>query len=103
MKTGIEAIAQERKEQIEKHGRTIEDDYMYNSSWPLALAKAASSLTMQPVSDLVVHYGKPDEWHQGIWEKMCRKPYKERLAIAGALIAAEYDRVQFEENLVKQQ
>lgn len=30
MQTGIELIAKERQEQIEKHGRTIESDVMNN-------------------------------------------------------------------------
>lgn len=103
MNSGVELIAKERNEQLTKHGRTVEDDYMLNSSWPLPLTKAASSLTMQPVSSLVIDYGIPDGWDRATWAKMCGKTYKERLAIAGALIAAEIDRVQFEENLVRQQ
>jgi len=98
MKTGIEAIAQERKEQIEKHGRTVEDDLKLNSNWPLPLTKAASSLTMQPIG-LGTEFGKPEGWDEAIWQKMCAKTYKERLVIAGALIAAEYDRISLEEKL----
>jgi len=96
MKTGIEAIQQERNEQIHKHNRQVEDDLKYNSNFPLALTKAASSLTMQPIG-LASDFGKPEGWDEELWQKMCRKPYKERLAIAGALIAAEYDRISLEE------
>ena len=96
--TGIEAIAKERTEQLEKHGRTVEEDLQQNSGFPLALTKAASSLTMQPIG-LAVDFGKPTGWDEPTWLKMCSKPYKERLAIAGAFIAAEYDRISLEENL----
>lgn len=98
MKTGIEAITQERQEQLTKHNRTIEEDLKYNSNFPLPLTKAASSLTLQPIG-LGAEFGKPEGWDEAIWQKMCGKPYKERLAIAGAMIAAEYDRVSLEESL----
>lgn len=102
MKTGIEAITQERQEQLTKHNRTVEDDLKYNSSFPLALTYAAASLTLQPIG-LALEFGKPNGWDETTWKKMCAKPYKERLAIAGALIAAEYDRVSLEERLMEMQ
>ena len=37
----------------------------------------------------------PNGWDQEIWEKMIRKPHQERLIIAGALIAAELDRLNY--------
>lgn len=37
MKTGIQLIADERKEQIEKHGRSIERDTIENSNQQLSL------------------------------------------------------------------
>lgn len=92
--TGIELIAKERKEQIEKHGRSIHEDRVHNSELPYALTKAASSLTIYPMTTTVVEFGRPENWNKDIWEKMCKKKYKERLIIAGALIAAEIDRVQ---------
>lgn len=96
MKTGIELITQEREEQIQKHGRTPEHDKTFNNTWPPSLTKAASSLTVDPMTDLVAVYGKPDAWDDKIWRKMCSKTYKERLVIAGALIAAEIDRINIE-------
>ena len=33
-------------------------------------------------------------WDEDLWQKMCNKSYKDRLIIAGALIAAEIDRLQ---------
>lgn len=35
----------------------------------------------------------PTGWDKSIWAKMCSKSYKERLIMAGALIAAELDRL----------
>lgn len=40
MKTGIELIAEERREQIEKHGRTIERDILYNRTRQLSSGAA---------------------------------------------------------------
>ncbi len=36
-----------------------------------------------------------------IFTKMCYKPYEERLIIAGALIAAEIDRLQTENEILE--
>jgi hypothetical protein len=87
MKTGIELIAQERKEQIEKHGRTVRDDVRFNKVRQLASgAKRLIEINPDPLN-------APFDWDVDIWQKMCRKDYKERLVIAGALIAAEIDRL----------
>lgn len=90
MKTGIELIAEERQEQIEKHGRTIKEDAKYNCSQQLTMGAEA----------LICNNGAGDwnkfpmRWDDTICAKMINKPYKERLIIAGALIAAEIDRIQ---------
>ena len=89
-KTGIELIAEERQEQIEKHGRTIELDIKFNSQCQLAFA--AERLCI-PELDLY-NYQEPMNWDEDLWQKMCNKSYKDRLIIAGALIAAEIDRLQ---------
>jgi len=98
MKSGIELIAIERQEQIEKHGRTIERDAEENMCCELKIAASA----------LLEYNGDDDEeefislgsfpagWDSHLCEKMAHKPYKERLIIAGALIAAEIDRLQNE-------
>lgn len=89
---GVQLIAQEREEQIRKHGRTIGYDYANNTSKQLAVA--ATKLVDESVTEefRVMNF-KPGGWDQAIWEKMARKSYKERLIIAGALLAAEFDRV----------
>lgn len=97
--TGIELIAKERTEQIEKHGRSIEDDAKWNDRNELSIA--ASMLVVDyphvclEIEDVEENHC-PDGWDRSIWSKMVRKPYKERLIIAGALIAAEIDRLQLE-------
>ena len=86
MKTGIELIAQERKEQIEKHGRTVAYDIAENHSG--RLTDAAYGLIIHKYAFM------PDNWDREIVNKMLAKSYKDRLVIAGALIAAEIDRIQ---------
>lgn len=89
MKTGIELIAQERKEQIEKHGRTLKGDVEFNTQEQLT--DAAVRILGQ---EHLVSQRPPFGWDMSIWQRMRAKPYKERLIIAGALIAAEIDRLQ---------
>lgn len=94
-KTGVELIAVERQEQIEKHGRTLEHDIQINSDFQMI--KAVGMLIFTPTDegfDLMDHdIFLPDGWDKDIWMKMHGKPYKERLIIAGAFIAAELDRL----------
>lgn len=96
MKSGIELIAVERQEQIEKHGRTAETDELFNAGYQLC--KGASSLLFSPTDEgldlMSADLFRPKGWNKDIWDKMLGKPYKERLIIAGALIAAEIDRLQ---------
>lgn len=87
MKSGIELIAEERQEQIEKHGRTLLKDISQNNNGQLI--DGAIVLTKK-----IVGLPFPKEWDYAICDKMYQKPLKERLIIAGALIAAEIDRLQ---------
>jgi hypothetical protein len=94
---GVGLIAQERAEHITKHKITTATDEHYNPN--MELCKAATGLLFgeDSVSPhiLAARLGEmPDNWDL-VWEnKAIRKPYKERLIIAGALIAAEIDRLQ---------
>lgn len=92
MKAGIELIAQERKEQIEKHGRTIKRDVSENIDNQLMIA--AEILSEEYYEYHVSTIPPPPNRDRKIWIKMLSKPYKERLIIAGAFIAAEIDRLQ---------
>ena len=90
-KTGIELIAEERREQIEKHGRTVEKDVTHNSGVEKPLTKAAAALTVEFGVSLAQEAMRPSEWDPAIWTKMMSKPYKERLVIAGALLLRSTD------------
>ena len=92
MKTGIKLIAQERREQIEKHGRTLEKDKKFNCAGELALA--AEMLLASVHEGGIDPEDYPYGWDKEICDNMLRKDYKDRLIIAGALIAAEIDRLQ---------
>jgi len=88
-KSGIELIAEERREQLEKHGRTIDYDLKNNQFGQLSLA-AEYLITEDPHCELQ----QPHGWSETLWKKMKSKTELERLIIAGALIAAEIDRLQ---------
>lgn len=85
MNTGIELIAQERAEQINKHNRTIASDVTNNDERQLKMA--ATALLANEKSWF------PTDWDKNIRTKMFNKSYSEKLVIAGALIAAELDRI----------
>lgn len=91
MKTGIELIAQERAEQIRKHSRTTEWDIEANSRKELSLV--ALQLLAKEHSEQTNTDDFPENWDEEVCQKMLEKPYMERLIIAGALIAAEIDRL----------
>ena len=90
MKSGIELIANERAEQICKHGRTVERDVKENRFAQLIDGAMGLMLNTPKMSDI------PSHWDAALWQKMCNKSYTDRLIIAGALIAAELDRIHAE-------
>ena len=91
MKTGIEIIADERKRQVEIEGRTPKHDdiHIYEE-----LSMAAICYAM-PFSVRELRYALPVFWPFGFeyWKPSPLNRIKE-LAKAGALIAAEIDRIQ---------
>jgi len=90
--TGLGEIVQERQEQIEKHGRTVDWDVKTNNQCQLSIA--ASYLTKDiPIYRVEPEDILPEGWDLERWEKICAKPYMERLIIAGTFIAAELDRL----------
>ena len=93
MKSGIELIAYERQEQIIKYGSVIDEKARENGRYQLAIA--ASKLLAFP-AEVPNYQIPPTEWDIDVFKKMIEKPYKERLVIAGALIAAELDRLNTE-------
>ncbi|OJV17788.1 MAG: hypothetical protein BGO30_07535 [Bacteroidetes bacterium 41-46] len=93
MKTGIELIAEERQRQIEAEGWTAEHDKEEHAMGELALA--ASCYAMIP--ELRPSELPPSHWPWcGSWKPTPSDRIRE-LQKAGALIAAEIDRLQAEE------
>lgn len=91
--TGAELIAQERQKQIEEEKYDREGDKIFNSNEELAKAAVCYAL---PNDNKFYNYdGKPVLWP---WHKQHYKPsFNNRiheLIKAGALIAAEIDRLQ---------
>lgn len=95
---GSSLITKERDEQLNKHNRTVESDIENNSEFQLI--DAASALISPHVEGLEEMYVQtqsdypPVGWSSEDWIYLLKKPYKERLVIAGALIAAEIDRIE---------
>lgn len=89
--TGIQLIEKERTEQIQKHGRTIEKDVIENDSRQLSLG--ALMLLSVDYEEGIDSESYPDGWDKDICAKMIGKSYEERVIIAGALLAAELDRL----------
>lgn len=92
MKTGIELIAQERQEQIEKHGWNIEKDACYRNG---ELIQAALFCIDQE------RFKWPRKWILKFRTKILHKTRIDQLKVAGALIAAEIDRLLYIASLSK--
>lgn len=93
--TGVNLIAQERQKQIDKHGFTgkhhVDHPEWYDND---QLQIAATTLLMHELQEVVyVDENLPDGWDLEWFEDLNRRQHKERLIIAGALIAAELDRL----------
>lgn len=95
--TGLELICQERAEHFSKHNRSAEQDKLTNFEYQLPdAASALIAPVPEGMEETFVNVNKdypPIGWDKAIWENMLKKPYKERLVIAGSLIAAEIDRI----------
>jgi len=89
--TGAEKISEERHEQLFIHRISIEQDAKYNSEGQLA--EGARGITLADIEER--RKAIPNNWEVPLWEKMIAKDYKSRVAIAGALLAAEIDRLNF--------
>lgn len=82
---GVAAIALERRKQIAK-GRSLE----YDKQWKLEQLKVGAVALL--VADTML-LDTPTGWDEEAFKNLRRKPYKDRLRIAGAFIAAELDRI----------
>ena len=83
MKSGIGLIANERQEQITKHQQSILDDVNENPDGRLVNGAIRLLRLEEP----------PEGWDIDRFNKMKSKSRKERIIIAGALLAAELDRI----------
>lgn len=92
MITGVGLIADERAEQITKHGRTVELDKQNNIEFQLIDAVNVL-ITPEENREYLESSDPPVGWDTKVWKHILSKPYKERLVIAGAFIAAEIDRI----------
>lgn len=88
--SGIKRIAAERLEHSEKHDRTVASDKVKNNDGQLR--RGARKLSVDDPK--VLHNYPPEGWDKKEWIKMCNKPYVERLAVIGSLVAAEIDRIE---------
>lgn len=106
MKSGIELITEERQKQIDKHGFTAEHHALNSDKWysQNQLSKCASYLLHQELlegaKESLIDLGKSSiaNWDKDWFENMMNRSDKERLIIAGALIAAELDRLEYLDN-----
>ena len=101
METGIELIANERQKQIEKYGFTAEH-HVNHPEWysEKQLTSAAHMIEAYDKNDGINSIYRdmcPLNWDLEWWQRLCDKPYEERLIISGAFIAAEIDRIGFKE------
>lgn len=92
MKTGIELFKDERNHQIEKYGFTGE----HHANHPEWYDQGQLTEAARYLSDKFIHTNLyfPKNWDKDWFFKLCARDYKERLIIAGALFAAEIDRIQ---------
>lgn len=102
MKTGIELISEERARQIEQFGWDAEHDAAHNMG---ELASAAACYALNEKQRKQVEFGVldiPSFWpFSRYWWKPSPQDRKRELVKAGALIAAELDRIINEENKCK--
>lgn len=109
MKTGIELITEERQKQIDKHGFTAEHHALNSEKWydknQLTACAALLLYRFDPedegLKESIIMLGEPQlkNWDLDWFRNMMDRSDNERLIIAGALIAAELDRLNYiEEN-----
>jgi len=94
-KTGIELIAQERKEQIEKHGWSIEHDKDYSNGQLIQAAEFCREQAYNSTTGCKTEACKwPDGWIKHFENKVRSKDFVSQLIVAGAFYMAENDRLE---------
>ena len=95
METGVELITIERKRQIEQEGWTVEHDRKQVND---ELAIVASIYALPPYCrDITLRARFPETWSYEWWKPTPEDRVRE-LVKAGALIAAEIDRLNYKSN-----
>lgn len=87
---GAQLIADERKKQIEKYGFTAEHHVNHPEQYENNQLKKATVSILFPET---IHAEIPENWDKEWFTNLMNRSNKERLIIAGALIAAEIDRI----------
>lgn len=90
---GIDQISSERLKQIDKHGYTGKNQAEhpeFYSEGQLLQASRELSYTNAPLSLRV-----PKNWDMEWFMRLAKKPFEDRIRIAGALLAAELDRLKY--------
>ena len=100
MKSGVELIAEERKRQVEKEGWTPEHDAEHDEGEmvdaAICYAIGDTQIKHEPLMDYpnkITVYQNFWPWHLQYWKPSPKDRVRE-LTKAGALIAAEIDRLQ---------
>jgi hypothetical protein len=93
-KTGIELIAQERTEQIEKHGWSLEHDQYYGEGQLVQAAKFCIEQAMKSIAGRIKEMHKwPEGWDNYFQDKIRNKSIIGQYTVAGAFFMAENDRL----------
>ena len=97
IQTGIELIAAERRRQVEQEGWAEYEDCMKHPDNELAIA--AACYAVEGTGRRVVRHSSGFKWENAWpwcdeWDKRKKHNRERQLVIAGALIAAEIDRLQ---------
>lgn len=97
---GLGIIVSERLEQIDNYGFTGEHHANHPEWYDKGqLIDAASRLAFKDIEEIHGIEEPPTGWDFDWWNRLVDKPHVERLGIAGALLAAEIDRLKYlEEN-----
>ncbi len=90
--TGIQAFAQERYEEIFIHGFTTKDAVENPEFYDKGQLVQAAEFCLHPYRSDTAW---PENWDTKYIEKILLKNDMDRLRVAGALLAAEYDRLKY--------
>lgn len=103
MKTGIELITEERQKQIDKHGFTAEHHFLNTEKWYDDNQMQMAAIYLLNPLTIAEEFKKhiPLNWDREWFTNLNSRDEKERIIIAGALIAAELDRLNYIEQTKK--